>query len=282
MVSKELPSPLGWVREQTQKALQDQVGTTFMQVWEAESRPLHGEAPPEGECLWWLVRAPDAPPLTERVEQAVYETLAAVEAAPTAEFLAAVYARFPGMLTPNGEWVLACLKAYGQQIAPGRWALQEGDRPNERAKTRERVLYTLRDLGQRWGYQVNVAQSLALRWVQGWYPVPRSVRGGQQPLVWAILDTAALSPLLDATSSELAVGARKLAIISDARQDLIGLRWTRAPLLRQEVAASGWQFIHEQDLHHWAKQHNLTLADLDTLVSLDPLAIHGRTQLALM
>jgi hypothetical protein len=202
----------------------------------------------------------------------VYETLAAVDAAATSEFLATVYARFPGMLTPDSGWVLACLRSYGRQTSLGRWTLQEGERPTERAKAREMLLYTLRDLGQRWGYEVKLAQGLALRWVQG----------GKQPVVWAILDTAALSPLLDAVSSELAAGARKLAIISDARQDLMGLRWTRSPLPRQELVARGWQFIHEQDLHHWAQQHNITLPDLDTLVSLDPLAMHDRTQLSLM
>jgi hypothetical protein len=176
------------------------------------------------------------------------------------------------MLTPDSGWVLACLRSYGQRTSLGRWTLQEGERPTERAKAREMLLYTLRDLGQRWGYEVKLAQGLALRWVQG----------GKQPVVWAILDTAALSPLLDAVSSELAAGARKLAIISDARQDLMGLRWTRSPLPRQELVARGWQFIHEQDLHHWAQQHNITLADLDTLVSLDPLAMHDRTQLSLM
>ncbi len=272
MGSKELPSPLDWVREQIQKALQDQVGSTFVQLWEAESHHLLGETVAENECLWWLVHAPDVPPLAERVEQAVYETLAAVEAATTAELLATVYARFPRMLTPNGEWVLACLRSYGQQIAPGRWALQEGEHPSGRAKARERVLYTLQDLGQRWGYEVKLAQGLALRWLQG----------GKQTVVWAILDTVALSPLLDAASSELATGARKLAIISDARTDLMGLRWARSPLLRQELVARSWQFIHEQDLHHWVQQHNLTLSDLDTLVSLDPLAVHGRTQMTLI
>jgi hypothetical protein len=271
MVSKELPVPQDWVREQIQQALQDQVGSTFVQLWEAESRPPIGEAA-EGDCLWWLAQAPHVPPLVERVEQAVYETLAAAEATTTAELLTTVYARFPGMLTPEGEWVLACLRSYGQQTAPGRWTLQEGERPSERAKARERVLYTLQDLGQRWGYEVKLARGLALRWVQV----------GRQPIVWAILDTAALSLLLDAASSELAAGARKLAVISDARQDLMALRWTRSPHLRQELASGGWQFIHEQDLHHWAEQHNLTLSDLDTLASLDPLAIHGRTQLALM
>jgi hypothetical protein len=272
MVTKEPASPLDWVRKQIQKALQDQLGSTFVQVWAAQSPPEDGETAEESECLWWLVHGPDVPPLTERVEQAVYEALAAVETATTAELLATVYARFRGMLIPTDEWVLACLRSYGHQIASGQWTLQEGERSSERAKARERMLYTLRNLGERWGYEVKLAQGLALRWVQG----------GKQPVVWAILDTAALSPLLKAASTELAAGARRLAVISDARQDLMALRWARAPLMREELAARSWQFIHEQDLLHWAEQHNLTLSDLDTLVSMDPLAVHGRTQLPLM
>jgi predicted RNA-binding Zn-ribbon protein involved in translation (DUF1610 family) len=294
MTSKELPTALDWLRKQIQKALQSQIGSTFVQWGETESRHLLGEAAtasrhllgeaatasrhllgeaaPEGECLWWLVHAADVPPLTERVERAVYEALAAVHSAATTEILETIYAHFPGMLTPDGEWVLACLRSYGQQITPGRWALQEAERPGERAKAREKTLYVLQDLGQRWGYEVKLAQGLALRWVQR----------GKQPVIWAILDTAALSLLVDKVPSELTAAARKLAIISDARQDLMSLRWRWSPLLRQELVARDWQFIHEQDLIHWAQQHNITLSDLDTLVSLDPLAIHGRTQLPLM
>jgi len=271
IMGKELPSPLTWLHQHIQEALQDQVGPTFVQLWETESCP-EGDRAAEGECLWWLAHAPNVPPLTGRVERAVYETLVALGPATTAELLAGVYVRFPGMLTPDGEWALACLRSYGQQTPTGHWVLRGGEHPSERAKARERVLYTLQNLGQRWGYEVRLAEGLALRWVQT----------GKQPVVWAILDTAASSPLLDAASNALSTGARKLAIISDARQELLRLRWTRSPLVRQGLAAQGWQFIHEEDLQHWASQHQITLADLDMLVALDPLAIHRRIQPSLM
>ena len=270
MLGRELPSTLDWVREQIQQALQNQVGPTFVQVWADEPVPAEGAA--ERECLWWLALAPDVPPLSERIERAVYETLVAAGPVALSELLIAVYARFPGMLTPDREWVLACLKSYGQQVAGGRWALREGERPSERAQARDRVLYVLQDLGQRWGYEVKRAEHLALRWIQG----------EKQPVVWAILDTAALSTLLDAAAGGLPAGARKLAVIHDARQDLIRLSWTRSPLLRRKLVGTGWQFIHAEDLYHWSSQHKITPADLDTLVSLDPLAIRQRTQLPLM
>jgi len=272
MVGQGLPSTLNWVREQIQQALQDQVGPTFVQLWEEGPASTERDEEAEGECLWWLAHAPQTPPLSERVERTVYETLAALGPAGTTEFLAAVYARFPGMLTPDGEWVLACLRSYGQQTAAERWVLREGEHPDERTKARQRVLYTLQNLGRRWGYEIKVAERLALRWVQR----------GKQPVVWAILDTAAVSPLLDAPSTALSAGARKIAILSDARQDLLRLRWTRSSVLRQGLVAQGWQFVHEQDLQHWASQHQITLADLDTLVDLDPLAIGKRTQLSLI
>ncbi len=266
MTSKEPPVALAWLREQTQKALQSEIGSAFVQLWE-EPRPGDGEATTEGECLWWLVRAPEGAPLTERVERVVYEALAAGDSTSTAKLLETTYAGFPGLLTPDGEWVLACLRSYGRQIAPGRWVLQDAEQASERAKAREKVLYILQNLGQRWGYEIKLAQGLALRWVQS----------GQQPVLWAILDTAALSPLHDVPS-----GARKLAIITDARQDLISLRWRRSPHPRQELVARGWRFIHEQDLMRWSQKQDITLSGLDTLAGPDPLAIQGRTQLPLI
>lgn len=133
------------------------------------------------------------------------------------------------------------------------------------------MLYVLQGLGQRWGYEVKVAQGLAMRWVQS----------GKPPVLWAILDTAAFSPLL-AVSNGLMAEVRKLAIIQDARQDLVNLKWARSPLPRQQLRARDWRFVHEQDLMHWVQQHNITLSDLDTLVSPQPLAARSRTQLPLM
>ncbi|MBM4430578.1 MAG: hypothetical protein FJ026_09575, partial [Chloroflexi bacterium] len=101
MHSKDIPAPLDFVREHLRAALEEEIGRTFVHLREGDEAE---------ECVWWLVRPPDIPALAERVEQTAHELLASAEAFQTSAFLQTVYQRFPGVLTPDSEWVLACLR----------------------------------------------------------------------------------------------------------------------------------------------------------------------------
>lgn len=264
MAIKEPISPLDWVRDQIKAALQEGTEHTLIQLWE------EGE---EDECLWWLKQAPDVPPLKERVEQATYEILAAVASIELTEFMHTIYQRFPGLLTPDMEWVMACLKSYGQQITAGRWALKDVERPQQRIGARERILHTLADLGKRWGYKVEYrTQGLDIWWVQP----------GRTTFAFVVLDSAAFSPLFQVPVTDEFVKARKLVIFPEARQDLLRLKLARSMKLRKQLVANGWQFIQDAALRQWASQPDIAPADLDSLVSLDPLAVQDRTQLSFM
>ena len=264
MSIKEPFSPLDFVREQIKTALQEEVGQTFVQLWE------DGE---DGECLWWLVQPPAVLPLAERVEQTAYETLGSVETIEATEFMQAIYTRFPGVLTPDAEWVMACLKSYGQQVTSTRWALKEEDRSDRRANAREDMLSTLGNLARRWGYEVKLGtQGFDIQWVQT----------AKDTFAFVVLDSAALSRLLSLPPTDEFAKARKYAIIPEARQSLLRLRLARSMALRKQLVARGWQFIEDADLQEWATQAETTLSDLDSLVSLDPLAVQDRTQLSLI
>nr|MBC7244742.1 hypothetical protein [Chloroflexota bacterium] len=264
MSIKEPISPLDWVRDQIKAALQEEIDRTLVQLWE------EGE---EDECLWWLKQAPDIPPLTERVEQATYEILTSVASIELTEFMRAIYQCFPGVLTPDAEWVMACLKSYGQQIAAGHWALKDTDHLEQRVEARERILHTLADLGKRWGYKVEFGtQGVNIWWVQP----ERTI------LAFVVLDSAALHPLFGVPVTDEFAKARKLVIFPEARLDLLRLKLARSMTLRKQLAAQGWQFIQDVALRQWASQADIALAGLDSLVSLDPLAIQNRTQLSFM
>lgn len=262
MASKEPLPPLDLLRDQIRTALQEATGHTLVQLRD------EGE---EDECLWWLKEVPDVLPLTERVEQAVHEILAAAADIEHSEFMSLVYQRFPGILTPDAEWVMACLKSYGQQLAAGRWALKEADLPEQQQGAREKVAHLLVDLGKRWGYLPECGvHGIDIWWVQAEHT----------PFAFVILDSAALSRLLRISTAEALARARKFVIFSEARQDLLRLRLARSMALRKQLVASGWQFIQDTALRQWASQSGIALADLDSLVSLDPLAIQSRTQLS--
>jgi hypothetical protein len=189
------------------------------------------------------------------------------------EFMRAVYQHFPGAVTPDAEWVMACLKSYAQEIESGHWALREDDRQEQRAVARETVMRDLDTLGQRLGYEVSLGlQGFDVKWG----------KAGKEALGFVVLASAALNCLLSLPPTDEFIRTRKLVVISEARQDLLRLRLARSMWMRKQLAASGWQFIQDADLQEWASQEEVTLADLDSLVGLDPLSIQDRTQLSLI
>ena len=260
------PSPLESLREQIRAALEKEVGRTFIQLWEDEEGT--------GTCLWWLSQpSEDSTPLSERVERMAHETLEAVETIGTMQFMQTVYSRFPGGLTPDTEWVRACLESYGRQVLPLEWALRDEDRPEQRDAARIAMLQTLADLGQRLGYGVHTGtDGFDVQWM----------RTGKDTLGFVLLDSAALSHLTGIRTRGETDGMRTFAVIPLARQDLLRLRLARSKHLRKQLASKGWRFIRDLDLHEWALEPEIVLADLDSLVGLEPLAARDRTQLSLM
>jgi len=57
---------------------------------------------------------------------------------------------------------------------------------------------------------------------------------------------------------------------------------TRSGWLRKQLITLRWRFVRDVDLQNSASQPETTLADLESLVSLDPLALQDRTQLHLI
>ena len=226
-----------WVREQVKTALERQVGQTFVQLWKDDQRE---------ECLWWLTQPPqDLVPLSERVEQAVREALAASAPLGTADLLRAVYACFPGVLTPDAEWVSACCKSYGRPVATGRWTLREEDRPEPSAQARQATLLALGELGQRLEYEARLGvQGFDMQWSQA----------GKTASVFLVLNSAALSRVLSVRASAELAPASRFVVVPEARQGLVHWKLTRFTWLRKQLDVKGWQLINESDLAAWASR----------------------------
>jgi len=264
MSMKELGEPLTWVRAAVQGALEAEVNRTLARLWEGDE---------DGECLWWLVQPPETTPLTERVEQAALETLLADETLDTEEFMQRIYARFPGLLTPDSEWVMACLKSYGQLGAAGRWALREQERPEDQLRARTELRGLVSDLGLRWGYEVaRQTVDVDVQWTQG----------DREVVLFVILRSAALSGLFNLPAIAGFAKTRRFVIFPEARQALLQLRLVRSPTLGRQLAARGWQFVHVEDFVNWASRADVVSSDLDSLISLDAVAGPSRTQLSLV
>ncbi len=264
MSMDEVPAPRQWTGEQIQAALDEDASGLFVRLWEGEE---------EGVCFWWLAQPPDRVPLSERVERTACEILESVETTTVSDFLLALYRSYPGVLTPDREWVIACLRSYGEEVPGARWTLRSADRQTMRLHNRRENLRRLTRLGARLGFDLS---PVGLGFDAQWNVEEHDI------VAFALLDSAGLSRLLVYSPPDDATRLRRIAIVAEPRQDLIRLMLTRSVWLRKPLAEQGWRVIKEGDLRDWANQQEVALADLDSFVGLDLLAVEDRTQLPLI
>jgi hypothetical protein len=257
-------APTEWVRGHIEAALESGMGDTLAQLGESEEESIR---------WWWLVQPPDAPPLSERIEGFVCQALESAAEMSEIDLMHAVNSAFPGVLTPDRTWVMACLRSYGEPIRPSHWALRAGEQRDQRASTRAANVQRLHELGQRLGFTVHLnAGGFEVQWLQP----------DGEPLAFVVLDSARLSRLVALPQSNGSSLRRKIVIVAEARQELIRLKLSRSVWLRKPLAEQGWQFITDAELRNWAGQDQVSLADLDSFVGLDLLAAQDRTQLPLI
>ena len=223
------------VREQVKAALESEIGRTFVQLWRDEEKD---------ECLWWLVNASSsAPPLSERVELAVRDALAPAETIETTALLAAIYSRFPRGLTPDAEWVMACVTSYGEAAAPEQWVVRAGDRPGHRARARATTIEMLRGLGLRAGCEVRLAtDGLDVLWI----------RGPSEASAFIVLDSLALSRALNWRPEGALAAAARYVVFPEERHSLMHLKLARFAWLKGQLSSKGWQFLKDSELPDWA------------------------------
>ena len=262
LLIQDLEAPLDWIRQQVCAALESAVGTVFVQLWNSEDQE---------ECLWWLTGPTEKQPLAERVEAEVAALLERLSPVDQTDLLSAVYRSFPGILTPDEAWIMACVRSYASPLEQDRWELNPADQTQARTATRDEILSLLMSLGQKWDYDCRLEQSQgSVYWAQA----------GRDTTALTVLDSGSVSTLVHQPIP--ASVTRTFAILPEVRLGLIRERLERSPNLRQELAARHWQFIHDQDLMHWATQHETTTEDLSSLVSPDPFTLEGRGQLTLL
>ena len=225
---------------------------------------------------WWLADAAGtSPPLSDRVEDAVYESLRDALALDKGALLAQVYARFPGPLTPAVSLIDACLASYGVEVTPGYWQLRPEDRPAQREKEREEVLAQLASLGQRLGYVViSGEEDPGQRWDAIW------CEDGATAYAFIARWTACLGEVLLQEQMDETVEARCL-VIPGGRAALINHKLRYNPLLRRAVVEGAWQFIKYRHLRRIVAAPDLTRHDLKRIVGLDPIIEHSGAQIPL-
>lgn len=187
---------------------------------------------------WWSGTAPaQLDPLADQVERLARELLTS-QLVTTEEV---IFARLPGLLTPEPQLVRACLTAYGEEVGPRQWRLRPGE-PDFKtwAEMILRAVSALDTLGRRLGYQVSLPAENVVVWGEEGLPAYTIV----------VQATAEVGRMLSSLESGLGC-----VVLPEARVPLATFKIERSPLLRRVLADARWNFVK---LHHL-----LRLAELE-------------------
>jgi hypothetical protein len=183
----------------------------------------------------------------------------------------AVYAHFPGSLTPDLTLVRVCIESYSTREGE-TLRLRPEDDPQRRADERKALRGDLVALGKRLGFKVRRRGGWDARWLEE----------GRETYVFAISATAALAPhLLAGRAAD--EGAYRCLVLPGGRAQLVSLKLQRDPRLARAVEADGWQFIKFRHLRRLVAQEEeeLDRHALKTVLGLDPIAEQEAAQIPL-
>ncbi len=219
---------------------------------------------------WWLAAPADvARPLSDAVEEVAHQVLHDALALTEADFARAVYAHFPGCLTPDAELVAACLESYGCQPTPGYWQLRAEDLPQARQAGRQTVIEHLLALGRRLGYRAAPWEPFDVAWF----------KGEQARAAFVVRWRAAVGEAL-ALSDRLR-GATPYLVVPGGRAALVSYKLTHNPLWQQAVEEGGWGFIKYRHVRQLVAQPEVDEYALRAIVGLDPIVERETAQLPL-
>jgi len=308
-------SPLDFVSRQVETVLEGVEGGAIVRWEEVEE----GEGWPQ---LWWLREPGEAkPPLSDQVEEAVCEILCEKPTLSAEALAAAVYSRFPGLLTPEAELIETCLKSYAHEIGSGHWQLRPEDQPENRERQRGQGVVNLVKLGQRLGYGVGLSRAWCERsWGGGTLlDLLRNEDPGVEPLspfdvLWhedkgvrhafILLSMAALgfiprhkdgmsfdhpfdpSAALRAGFAQGGAhgkreGINRYLVIPEERGDLASFKLGRSPWLHQAMVSGRWQFIKYGHLNQLVSAAEIGRHDLKKIVGLSPIIEQDEAQIPL-
>lgn len=237
-----------------------------------EAAPIARLTSQEGAeaALWDLVDSSyTGGPLADRVGAQVWELLAQLPAWAPEELVNAVYARFPGLLTPDLALVLVCIDSYS--IRDGDMlCLRPEDDPRRRAAERKTLRNNLVALGKRLGFKVKRRRGWDVRWLVE----------GREAYVFDVSAAVALGRHLLA-QRDADEGAQRCLVVPGGRAGLINFKLQRDPRLAHAVETDGWQFIKFRHLRRLLAEEDLDRHALKTVLGLDPIVEQEAAQIPL-
>lgn len=250
---------------------------------------------------WWLGQRADAElaavPLADRVEWAVFSLLSTAGPLSEAAFLDRITGLFTGPDLPDEALVRACLDSY-RSLASTPERLATTDDLARRSEEHGRLLASLVDIGHRLGFQCWIAGRQQGRRIDGW-PLAdrlsdREISGppgmgrvrsddledvdvvwyvrGRMAFLWEVEWTAMLSEPVLRRHGRMPPDERivRLCVVLPERVELVRHKLERSPLLRRGLDVGGWHLVKANHVRDWVAREDVSLADLEPMLGLDP------------
>lgn len=208
---------------------------------------------------WWLREAHDAsPPLHDRVEMEIVRYLIAHSEVRLPEAHKWLCTQFPGLLTPEVEFIHICLESYGEetQAGSGIWRIQPRNTPQARRADIQDLATALQELARFLGYSQEGEEPLIWRDPQG-----------QFVHAWYVTASAIIAEVV--LKKAYPPGSSMIAL-PGSRANLVAYKLQHDPRLRQ-VVEEGWRFVKFRQIRWLAQTRVVTRESLDNLLAQDTL-----------
>ncbi|HEX7474121.1 MAG TPA: hypothetical protein VF323_13640 [Candidatus Limnocylindrales bacterium] len=300
-------------REPATLAGNDQVDTILSVIRDELSRSDQKRLVEIEPGRWWLADKADAAaaavPLADRVEWAVFSLLSTAGRLSEPAFFDRIARLFTGHDLPDEALVRACLASY-RSLASTVDRLVTGDDLLRRSQEHTELLALLADTGHRLGYRVWLSEREQTRRLGGrplaaWLDnhelnayLPLVSHGATEEVeqvdaIWYVRSRGAFLFEVEWTAMLAEPVLRRHAripsqdnlvrflVIAPERTELVRYKLERSPLLRQAMDAGNWHVLKANHLRTWAAREDLSVAELEPLIGLDPLVERSGEQMPL-
>ena len=239
-----------------------------------------------GEILensqWWLrpesekeLNIPEHP-IADRLEIEVVNQLVHNQACTATELESHLFQAFPGLLTPDDEWLPVILDSYAIEEVPesGHWHLRPEDNPAARRTDLEKMREQLALLAQRTGFSQEGDFPLI------WY----DDHGIQAYWFFPMVSAVIANIILGKTMQPPSPASKSIVVIPGGRANLAAYKLRRDPRLRRLCQPydpattgetpnleTGWRIIKLRHLRWLVENVGQMQQPLEELLRLDPL-----------
>ena len=240
----------------------------------SSSSPAPAEPADDERGWWWLAgQPPPAPPegalpLSDRVEMEIVRFLQKQPICTLEEIQAALSVPFPGLLSPSGDLVRACLDSYAEPSAHpgGAWKLRAGESSAERRADLQEMRAHLRRLAAPLGYAAAQPGEALVEWEAQW--------------LFCLMASSIVSRFVLAAPPK--AFPQRVLVLPGSRSRLLAFKLRRDPRLAEVLR--GWRILKFRHLREIARRFEeraaLSLSEWEALLSQDPLTDEG-TQMPL-